>query len=117
LAAWCEHRSRDDIVAILWDAGVPVAKVMQPHRQTELDQLAFRGFFEEVHHPVNGRAKLSTVPMRFSAGPELFHTHPAPLLGQHNHELLAELGLTAPEIADLEADGIIGRAPAMYPAT
>ena len=54
LAAWCERRSRDEIVATLWDAGVPVAKVMQPHRQTELDQLAFRGFFEEVDHPVNG---------------------------------------------------------------
>jgi crotonobetainyl-CoA:carnitine CoA-transferase CaiB-like acyl-CoA transferase len=111
VAAWCEHRSRDDIVATLWDACVPVAKVMQPHRQTELDQLAFRGFFEEVDHPVNGRAKLSTVPMRFSAGPGLFHTHPAPLLGQHNHELLAELGLSASEIADLEADGIIGHSP------
>jgi crotonobetainyl-CoA:carnitine CoA-transferase CaiB-like acyl-CoA transferase len=111
LAAWCEPRSRDDIVATFWDAGVPVAKVMQPHRQTELDQLAFRGFFEEVDHPVNGRAKLSTVPMRFSAGPGLFHTHPAPLLGQHNQELLAELGLTASEIAELEADGIIGQAP------
>jgi crotonobetainyl-CoA:carnitine CoA-transferase CaiB-like acyl-CoA transferase len=114
LATWCEHRSRDDIVAALWDAGVPVAKVMQPHRQTELDQLAFRGFFEEVEHPVNGRAKLSTVPMRFSGGPAVFHTHAAPLLGQHNHELLAELGLTASEIAELEAEGIIGRVPAMH---
>ena len=117
LAAWCEYRSRDDIVRTLWDAGVPVAKVMQPHRQTELDQLVFRGFFEEVEHPVNGRAKLSTVPMRFSGGPGLFHTHSAPLLGQHNHELLSELGLTASEIADLEADGIIGCAPPMHTAT
>ncbi|MDT5278266.1 MAG: hypothetical protein QOE48_2226 [Mycobacterium sp.] len=117
LAAWCECRSRDDIVRTLWGAGVPVAKVMQPHRQTELDQLALRGFFEEVDHPVNGRAKLSTVPMRFSGGPGVFHTHSAPLLGQHNHALLAELGLTASEIADLEADGIIGCAPPMHTAT
>ena len=112
LAAWCEHRTGDDIVASLWNAGVPVAKVMQPHRQTELDQLAFRGFFEDVDHPVGGRARLSTVPMRVSGGPGHFHTRPAPLLGQHNHEVLAELGLTASEIADLEADGIIGQAPA-----
>jgi crotonobetainyl-CoA:carnitine CoA-transferase CaiB-like acyl-CoA transferase len=117
LAAWCEYRRRDDIIGILWDAGVPVAKVMQPHRQTELEQLRFRGFFEEVEDPVNGRAKLSTVPVRFSAGPGLFHTHSAPTLGQHNHELLAELGLTASEIADLEADGIIGCAPPIRTAT
>jgi crotonobetainyl-CoA:carnitine CoA-transferase CaiB-like acyl-CoA transferase len=117
LAAWCEHRSGDDIVRIVWDAGVPVAKVMQPHRQTELDQLAYRGFFEVVDHPVNGPARLSTVPMRFSGGPSRFHAEPAPLLGQHNHEVLAELGLTASQIADLEADGVIGRVPAMYTPT
>ena len=111
LAAWCEHRSGDDIVTTLWDAGVPVAKVMQPHRQTELDQLSFRGFFEVVDHPVHGRANFSTVAMRLSGGPDTFHTRPAPLLGQHNHEVLAELGLTAAEIADLEANGIIGQAP------
>ena len=51
--------------------------------------------------------------MRLSAGPSKFHTQHAPLLGQHNHELLAELGLSGSEIADLEADGVIGRAPAM----
>ena len=113
LSTWCESRSRDDIVATLWDAGVPVAKVLQPHRQTEIEQLPFRGFFEEVEHPVNGRARLSTVPIRFSSGPQLFHANPAPTLGQHNHELLAELGLTRAEIADLEASGVIGVTPAM----
>lgn len=111
LAAWCEGRSGDEIVGPLWDAGVPVAKVMQPHRQTELPQLAFRGFFEHIEHPVNAPVPHSTVPMRFSAGPQRFHRRPAPLLGQHNHELLTELGLTDPEIAELEADGIIGEAP------
>ncbi len=116
LAAWCEHRSRDDIIAVLWDADVPVAKVMQPHRQPELEQLACRGFFEEVDHPVGGPARLSTVPVRFSPGPCEFHTQPAPLLGQHNHELLTELGLSDSEIAELEADAVIGRAPAMHTA-
>lgn len=113
LAAWCGHRGRDEIVKTLWDAAVPVAKVMQPHRQTELEQLAFRDFFEAVDHPVNGPARLSTVPMRFSAGPHKFHTEHAPLLGQHNHELLSGLGLSDSDIARLESDGVIGRAPAM----
>ncbi len=117
LATYCQDRAVDDIVATLWNAGVPVAKVMQPHRQTELEQLTFRDFFEELDHPVNGRAKLSTVPMRLSDGPVSFHTQPAPLLGQHNHELLAGLGVTDAEIAELEADGIIGHTPAMHAKT
>ncbi|GLB85331.1 CaiB/BaiF CoA-transferase family protein [Mycobacterium kiyosense] len=111
LAAWCAQRTGDQVVAALWDNGVPVAKVMQPHRQTELAQLAARNFFELVDHPVNGPARLSTVPMRLSDGPERFHVQPAPLLGQHNRELLTELGLDDREIAELEADGVIGQAP------
>jgi crotonobetainyl-CoA:carnitine CoA-transferase CaiB-like acyl-CoA transferase len=88
-----------------------VGKVMQPHRQTEIPQLQFRGFFEDVGHPVNAATPHSTVPVRFSAGPDRFHLNPAPLLGEHNQELLAELGLSDDEIAELEADGVIGRAP------
>jgi crotonobetainyl-CoA:carnitine CoA-transferase CaiB-like acyl-CoA transferase len=108
LGAWCQPRSGDEIVRRLWDAGVPVAKVMQPHRQTELPQVQFRGFFEDVAHPVNDPVAHSTLPVRFSGGPDQFHAHPAPLLGQHNHELLAEIGLSEHEIAGLEAKGIIG---------
>ena len=85
--------------------------MLQPHRQTEIPQLHFRGFFEDVGHPVNEATPHSTVPVRFSAGPERFHLNPAPLLGQHNHELLTEIGLSADEIAELETQGVIGTAP------
>ena len=51
--------------------------------------------------------------MRLSDGPARFHRSPAPLLGQHNLEILRELGLDAAEIAELEAAGIIGNAPRM----
>ncbi|MCT9077459.1 CaiB/BaiF CoA-transferase family protein [Streptomyces fulvoviolaceus] len=107
LTAWCRERGADEIVDRLWPAGVPVGKVLQPHRQAELEQLRFRGFFEEIDHPVNGPARYSTWPVRLSSDP----ARPAPLLGEHNHQLLTELGLTEAEIAALEADGIIGRAP------
>ncbi|HUL99561.1 MAG TPA: CoA transferase, partial [Mycobacterium sp.] len=113
LAAWCAKQSADEIVTRLWDAGVPVAKVMQPHRQTELPQLAFRRFFEDVAHPVNDVAPHSTLPMRFSAGPRRVHQRHAPLLGEHNREVLTELGLTDSEIDELEAEGVIGRTLAM----
>ncbi|TVZ06645.1 CoA transferase [Trebonia kvetii] len=113
LAAWCADRTRDEIVETLWGAGVPVAKVMQPHRQAELPPLQARGFFELTEHPVGPPARQSTIPMRLSDGPARFHRSPAPLLGEHNHEVLTELGVNAAEIAELEAAGIIGRAPRM----
>ncbi|MFK4100334.1 CaiB/BaiF CoA transferase family protein [Streptomyces sp. NPDC019531] len=112
LSAWCGERGADEIVGSLWSAGVPVGKVLQPHRQAELEQLRSRGFFEEVDHPVNGPARYSTWPVRLSRGPDRHHVRPAPLLGEHNHELLSQLGLTEQEIAALESEGVIGRAPA-----
>ncbi|MBB5915485.1 crotonobetainyl-CoA:carnitine CoA-transferase CaiB-like acyl-CoA transferase [Nocardia transvalensis] len=113
LAVWCATRTPDEIVQTLWDAGVPVAEVMQPHRQADLPQLQSRGFFEPVDHPVAATARHSTVPARFSAGPHSFHRTPAPLLGQHNREILTGLGLTEPEISELEAEGVIGGSPAV----
>lgn len=112
LAKWCEQRTGDQIVDVLWQHWVPVAKVMQPHRQTELPQLDARGFFEEVDHPVNARTRHSTLPFRSSRQPDRIHVQPSPLLGQHNQELLSELGLNDAEVAELEATGVIGGAPA-----
>lgn len=112
LTAWCATRTGDEIVETLWAAGVPVAKVMQPHRVGDLPQVAHRGFYELVDHPVNPTARHSTLPMRITTGPQPFHRTPAPLLGQHNHEVLSGLGLDDDEIAALEEQGIIGNAPA-----
>jgi crotonobetainyl-CoA:carnitine CoA-transferase CaiB-like acyl-CoA transferase len=112
LGDWCATRTGDEIVELLWPAGVPVAKVMQPHRQGDVPQLAARGFFEVVKHPVTGEARHSTLPIRFSAGPERLHARHAPLLGEHNTELLGALGLDAAEIAELETSGVIGQVPA-----
>ncbi len=108
LQEWCRGRPAEEIVVRLWDAGVPVGKVVQPHRQPELAQLAFREFFEEVDHPVIGRSRYSTLPMKLSAAVGPVHERHAPLLGEHNEEVFSGLGLTRAEIDALEADGIIG---------
>jgi crotonobetainyl-CoA:carnitine CoA-transferase CaiB-like acyl-CoA transferase len=117
LAAWCAEHTGDEIVGALWEHDVPAAKVMQPHRQSELPQLAARGFFEVVDHPVNATTKHSTLPFTSSRGPDQIHVQPAPLLGQHNHEVLSELGLSDKDIGDLESQGVIGTAPAMHGTT
>ena len=111
LASWCAGRSGDEIVECLWGAGVPVAKVMQPHDQPTSPQLQFRGFFETVDRPVTGTARLSTLPMRFSRGPERLHRRPAPLLGEHTEEVLRALGLSDGELAELDEQHVTGRVP------
>lgn len=111
LASWCSERSGDEVVDCLWGAGVPVAKVLQPHDQATLPQLQFRGFFEEVDRAVSGTARHSTVPFRFSRGPDRFHRRPAPLLGEHTDEVLRSVGVSDEELAELRDLGVIGNVP------
>ncbi|GAA3719275.1 CaiB/BaiF CoA transferase family protein [Gordonia hankookensis] len=109
VALWCRELDDDDIVERLWSVDVPVGKVMQPHRQAELPQLQSRGFFAQVEHSVNGTASHSTLPLTFSAGRGEFTVRAAPLLGEHNAEILSGLGLSDRDIARLEHDKIIGQ--------
>jgi crotonobetainyl-CoA:carnitine CoA-transferase CaiB-like acyl-CoA transferase len=108
LAAWCRDKQADEVVRRLADAGVPVASVTQPHHQPDLPPIQSRRFFEEVKHPVIGNSRYSTLPIRFERGPEQWITRHAPLLGEHNRELLGQLGLTGEEIDALEDEGVIG---------
>ncbi len=110
LYAWAVEQGLDDAVARLVDAGVPAAPAWDPRIQHENPQLAHRGLFEMVEHPAVGTHPMPGMPYRF-ASVDRWITSPSPALGQHNHEILAELGLSANEIAQLEADGVIGTRP------
>ena len=50
------------------------------------------------------------MPFRFASVDHWLRTA-APTLGQHNHEILTDLGLSDEEIAALEADDVIGTRP------
>ena len=109
ITAWTSVRSGDDIVDTLWNAGVPVGKVVKAEEQNLNPQLRHRGFFEEVDHPLLGPIVHCGYPARFSAGPHRLNRSPSPLLGQDNHEILRELcGYTERQIAELEAKRVIG---------
>nr|WP_181410663.1 CoA transferase [Nocardioides humi] len=61
-----------------------------------------------VKHPLNGDVRFIGWPMRFSAAPASAMPGPAPMLGQHNDEILADLGFDEDERAVLRRDGVIG---------
>jgi crotonobetainyl-CoA:carnitine CoA-transferase CaiB-like acyl-CoA transferase len=62
------------------------------------------------HHPITGDHELLSLPFLLNGEPT-WTGRASPALGEHNHEVLTELGLTADEIAQLEADGVIGTRP------
>lgn len=65
----------------------------------------------EVEQPGYGRARMLGFPVRASATPAAIR-RPAPLLGEHTAEILAEIGITADEIDRLAAAGTVALASA-----
>ena len=70
-------------------------------------QLADRGFYVELQHPLVGPVAHEGIVVRLGETPGELHS-PAPLLGQHSDELLAELlGLGGDELARLHHAGVL----------
>jgi crotonobetainyl-CoA:carnitine CoA-transferase CaiB-like acyl-CoA transferase len=65
--------------------------VQTPEDLANCPQLEARHYYEEVDHPVIGRIRVPFRLFTLSAGGATCR-RPAPLLGQHNAEILAELG-------------------------
>jgi crotonobetainyl-CoA:carnitine CoA-transferase CaiB-like acyl-CoA transferase len=65
---------------------------------------------EEVDHPVVGRQSTMGAPFRF-ASVDRWLRRAAPTLGQHNAEILVELGYGPEEIEQLKTEKVIGHWP------
>ena len=71
----------------------------------DLDRLV--AALPDATHPVAGTYKAIPPPVRFSRTPSSATRRPAPLIGEHNREVLLEVGLSAGEIDALEAEGVL----------
>jgi crotonobetainyl-CoA:carnitine CoA-transferase CaiB-like acyl-CoA transferase len=85
------------------EVGIPAAEV------ADLDDLV--AALPDAEHPVAGTYKSIPPPVRFSRTPAEATRRPAPLVGQHNREVLVEAGLTDAEIDALEAAGVLRTRP------
>ena len=91
-------RTTEEWLAFCRQQGIPASAV------TTLEELV--DAMPDAHHPEAGGHKVIPPPVRFSATPAAVR-RPAPLVGQHNREVLAEVGLTDDEIEALEASGVL----------
>jgi len=113
ISGWTAGLDVHDAVARLRAAGVAAARVAAAADLLDDEQLAARGFWQEVEHPVIGRLMTVGMPFRLAGVPGPWFSTPAPLLGQHNAEVLGGLlGLSAGELAELAEQQVIGDRPA-----
>jgi crotonobetainyl-CoA:carnitine CoA-transferase CaiB-like acyl-CoA transferase len=103
----------DDEAAIerLAEHRVPAAPVLSPDEALKLPHLRQRGTVATVNDPILGSFDLPGFPLHFSSFPEPAGDG-APMLGQHNEEILTGyLGYSRERIGELEAAGILHREP------
>ena len=80
--------------------------IQSPEEVLADPQFESRGYFVDIEHPVTGRLKYPGAPFNMEATP--WRAAPAPTLGQHNQEVLANrLGFSGGRIARLQSDGVI----------
>ncbi len=112
LTPWCATVKLYDTVELLAAHGVPAAAVASCRTSDRNPQIRTRGFFEDVTHPVVGTHPIPAFPVLFGRQPTKRFARPAPLLGEHNTEVLCGLlGLTADELDALTERGLIGTRP------
>ena len=96
--------TRDDLLARLLAADIWCAGVNDIREASEDPQVKFMGMLTSYEHPRAGTVRVVAPAVKMSETPATIE-RPAPLVGQHGREVLAEFGFSKDEIAALEASG------------
>jgi crotonobetainyl-CoA:carnitine CoA-transferase CaiB-like acyl-CoA transferase len=107
LARWTADQDAEEAANRLVAAGVPACAVSPSRDIVGNPQLRSRQLFEMETHTVTGDHEIPMLPFRFSRVDHWLRS-PAPTLGQHNTEVLSEIGLAPAAIEDLRRTGIVG---------
>jgi formyl-CoA transferase/CoA:oxalate CoA-transferase len=102
LEATLATRDAGEWLARLQEARIPSGPVNSLAEILTDEHFLARGGVIAMDHPRVGRFQTLANPMHFSETPPRYDRHP-PLLGEHNEEILAELGYSPAEIAALQA--------------
>ncbi len=104
---WFRGRAKAEATEKLLAVGLPVGPVQNAQEIFECPHVAARQLLIDVPDPILGSVKLVGPVARLSGNAEPL-VGPAPLLGQHNTEILTELlGYTDDQVGRLKGEGII----------
>lgn len=113
IADWTTTRSADEVVALAREHRIGAAAVRPSSSILSDEHLTARGFWEVVDHPVVGSFKTTGLPFTMAGRARRWITTPAPVYGQHTHEVLTDLlGRSEGDLATLEEVGAISHRPA-----
>jgi crotonobetainyl-CoA:carnitine CoA-transferase CaiB-like acyl-CoA transferase len=93
-----KQQNSDYWLALLDQHGVPAGPVLSYDNTLANEHIQSRDMVLEYEHPVGGTMKTLGFPAKLSLTPGKL-TRPAPLLGEHNEEILKELGFDEEQVA------------------
>jgi formyl-CoA transferase len=103
---WTRQRSKFEVMRMLGEVGVPCGAVLDSGDVLANEHLKARGMIQTIEHPTRGSFTMPGCAVQLSESP--VEVKPAPLLGQHNVEILGGLlGLTNTDLAGLKERGVI----------
>ncbi|MFF3444821.1 formyl-CoA transferase [Streptosporangium sp. NPDC002721] len=102
---WSITRDKWEVLDLLNAANIPCGPILSTKELLEDESLRQEGALVEVDHPQRGSFVTVGSPLHLSDSP-VDVTAP-PLLGEHNTEIYAGLGLSVEELAELKTNGVI----------
>jgi crotonobetainyl-CoA:carnitine CoA-transferase CaiB-like acyl-CoA transferase len=111
ITEWTSQRDHYDVMQMLQAAGVKAAAVLDGKEILFDPHFKARGHFDIIDQPMLGKRPVQRhVAAKFTRF-EAKVRRPAPLLGEHNDEVLKEIGYSDEQIAKLKEDAVIGDQP------
>jgi formyl-CoA transferase len=112
VTAWTQSRTKWEAMEHLAKCGVPAGAIFDTIDLLEHPHLLERNMVTNIDHPTRGSFRLLSPPFHMEKS-QVAMT-PAPLLGEHTDEVLAqELGLDAAELERLAGSGVTGHPTVM----
>ena len=107
MSAWCESRTRHEVLASLARAKIPAGPVYSPQEALDDPQVTAAGLLRPATYPgLAGTYPLAPHPVDMSGTAVGLHRS-APALGEHTDVILAELGFSATDIAGLRERRVV----------
>jgi formyl-CoA transferase len=102
---WTKTKTKFEAMDILNQYDIPCGPILSMKEIAEEPSLRATGTIVEVDHPTRGKYLTVGNPIKLSDSPT--DVTRSPLLGEHTEQVLAELGYSVEQIAELRAERVI----------
>lgn len=106
LEEWAKDKTARQALTELMEAGAPAGMIQTAEEVYNCEHVKARKMLIEIDEPVYGKRKLPRTPI-MTEGYEEIPAYPPPQLGEHNEEILGQLGYTTNQVNELRSKGVI----------